>query len=642
MASAPRLSVCMIVKDEEPNLARAIDSVRALAFEVIVVDTGSSDRTVEIARGRGAKVDFFAWSGDFSEARNYAIGLATGDWILTLDADEAATAPFEAAWERTVASASADGLSIPVRNLGEIESLAVVRLTRLFRNGRGYAYRGKVHEDVAPSIVAAGQTIAAADLPLDHYGYTHREDARKGRRNRNLELLLTEHRADPDNPRYWHYLALEYARADDHEGALPLLTRMIAERPKDVLAGWSASLLADIFAKRGAMARAWSAARFGTKSTSGNVMCLIRLGTLAANEGDPVTLEWCASALLRIDRAAVDVTQRRSMALHFRAAALWEIGDRDAALTGWLAAVREFPNDGFLADQYVRRLEQLRGAVRGGVEATRAAGTLVVAAATVGSLVRAGDWARAAHLATRCPAQTLYSAHAFLRTGRIEDAIGILSQQGESGALSLLLWALEVDDEALVARALAGASTVWQTAAHLIQRGQSVPESLDWLVWHWARTCIDFRGDAFASRLTELATAAAPERGARRAKLLFDAGRTADALQMALGFAGSPHADEIAGLIAHGQGDFPSAAEFLGRRAEAGDAPVRVYRCGAEAFVKLGRKDAARRLWALGEKARPDSRLWQSRDEARDGTTGPPRRSSDARSPRRDAAKGRP
>jgi hypothetical protein len=602
----------MIVKDEEPNLAQAIDSVRDVAFEVIVVDTGSSDRTVEIARERGAKVDFFAWSGDFSEARNHAIGLAKGDWILTLDADEGVTEAFRAGWKRVVASSSADGLSIPVRNVGEIDSLAVVRLTRLFRNGRGYVYAGKVHEDIGPSIVAAGKAIAEADLPLDHYGYTHREDARKGRRKRNLDLLLAEHLADPLNPRHWHFLALEHVRADDHEAALPLLTRMIAERPEHALAGWSASLLTEVLSKRGATARAWSAARFGVKSTSGKVMCLIRMGTIAVSEGDPVTSEWCASELLRVDRAAMDVTQRRSMALHFRAAAAWEVGDRDAALTGGLAAVREFPNDGFLADQYVRRLEQFRGAVRGGIEATRAAGTLVVAAAAVGSLVRTGDWARAAELAARCPARTLYSAHAFLRTGRIDEGIEILSQQGESGALSMLLWALEVRDEALVARALEGASPVWHTAARLIQREQSVPESLDWLVWHWARTWIDFRGDVFAGHLMDLSATAGPDCGARCAKLLFDAGRAEDALQMAMGSPGSPQADEIAGLVTYGQGDVSSASDFLSRRAEAGDAPVRVYRCGAEAFVRLGRKDAARRMWALGEKARPDSRLWQS------------------------------
>jgi hypothetical protein len=246
------------------------------------------------------------------------------------------------------------------------------------------------------------------------------------------------------------------------------------------------------------------------------------------------------------------------------------------------------------------------------MEATRAAGTLVVAAMTVGSLVRAADWARAVQLATRCPAQTLYTAHALLRTGRVEDAIVIFGQQGEAGALSMLLWALEARDEALVSRALASAPPVWQRAAGHIQRGESVPDSLEWLVWHWARTWLDFRGDAFAGRLMELVAAPAAARGARCAKVLLELGRPADALAFASRSAGQPEADEVVGLVAHGQGDFASAAAFLERRAAAADAPVRVYRCGADALAKTGRRDAARRMWALGEKARPDSRLWKN------------------------------
>jgi tetratricopeptide (TPR) repeat protein len=609
---APKLSVCMIVKDEEPNVARAIESVRDIAFEVIVVDTGSSDRTVAIARERGAKVGTFAWSGSFSDARNHALALATGDWILTLDADEAATDRFRADWARTVATARADGLSIPVDNIGETASLAVTRLTRLFRNGRGYAYTGKIHEDIGPSIRAAGKVVAEADLPLAHYGYTQREGARKDRLKRNIDLLQAEHAADPGNARYWHYLALEHARSDDHEAALPLLEKVIAERPREALAGWSASLLSDVSEKRGATARAWAAACFGLGTGTGKVMCLVRMGTIAVAEGDPVTPEWCANALLRIERAAFDFAQRRSTALHLRAAALWEGGDRDAALAAWLAGVREFPDDGFLADQYVRRLELLRGGVRGGLEAMRAAGTLVVAAAAVGSFVRAADWPRAMQLAARCPAQSLYSAHAFLRTGRVDEALGVFAQQGEAGALAMLLCALEARDEALLSRTLAGASPVWQRAARLIARDEPVPASLDWLVWHWARVWTSFRGDAFGDRLMALGAGDPYDRDARRAKVLFEAGRVPEALESALPLAGHPDADEVVGLVAESRGEPALAAEFLERRAEAGDAPVRVYRRGAQVLVKLGRGEAARRLWALGEKARPDSRLWQS------------------------------
>ena len=84
----PRLSVCMIVKNEERFLGQCLASVKGLADELIIIDTGSTDRTVEIAREHGAQVGHFEWCNDFAAARNASIAPATGDWILFLDADE--------------------------------------------------------------------------------------------------------------------------------------------------------------------------------------------------------------------------------------------------------------------------------------------------------------------------------------------------------------------------------------------------------------------------------------------------------------------------------------------------------------------------------------------------------------------------
>ena len=86
--AAGRVSLCMIVRDEEEMLAACLESCREAVSEMVIVDTGSSDRTVEIAESFGARVVHFAWSGSFAEARNVGIDAATGDWILWLDADE--------------------------------------------------------------------------------------------------------------------------------------------------------------------------------------------------------------------------------------------------------------------------------------------------------------------------------------------------------------------------------------------------------------------------------------------------------------------------------------------------------------------------------------------------------------------------
>ncbi len=82
------VSLCMIVRDEERYLADALESVRGVVDEICIVDTGSKDRTLEIAQGAGARTEEIAWPGDFSKARNVALAMASRRWILVLDADE--------------------------------------------------------------------------------------------------------------------------------------------------------------------------------------------------------------------------------------------------------------------------------------------------------------------------------------------------------------------------------------------------------------------------------------------------------------------------------------------------------------------------------------------------------------------------
>ena len=82
------ISLCMIVKNEESCLGKCLDSLKGIVDEMIVVDTGSTDNTINIAKERGAQVYNFKWTGDFSDARNYAFSLATCDYIYSADADE--------------------------------------------------------------------------------------------------------------------------------------------------------------------------------------------------------------------------------------------------------------------------------------------------------------------------------------------------------------------------------------------------------------------------------------------------------------------------------------------------------------------------------------------------------------------------
>src|SRR5205823_2345512 len=87
-ATGLTLSLCMIVRDEEEMLPRCLDAIRDAVDEIVIVDTGSTDRTIEIARSYGAKVLEREWTGSFSDARNASFEAASGDWVIYLDADE--------------------------------------------------------------------------------------------------------------------------------------------------------------------------------------------------------------------------------------------------------------------------------------------------------------------------------------------------------------------------------------------------------------------------------------------------------------------------------------------------------------------------------------------------------------------------
>jgi Flp pilus assembly protein TadD len=181
------LSCCIIARDEEESIGEAIESVRDLADEVIVVDTGSSDRTVCIARDSGARVYSVDWNGDFSEARNSAIAKARHPWILVLDADESleplgrhrlvrmlSMHPDSAFTleQRTYTHCSSGYGVVPVQGLREHGAPCYFRSeqVRIFPNNGAVRYRGRIHENVAESLEASGMPVVGTDIVVHHYG----------------------------------------------------------------------------------------------------------------------------------------------------------------------------------------------------------------------------------------------------------------------------------------------------------------------------------------------------------------------------------------------------------------------------------------------------------------------------------------
>lgn len=201
----PMLSACLIVKNEERFLAACLASVRPLVDEIVVVDTGSSDRSPSIARRHGARLHRMRWRGDFAAARNHALELSRGEWILYIDADERVRRHSRRRLHALLADETAVGYRVL---LHPRPGFTPYWELRLFRRDPRIRFAGVIHETIWPGIAAyraeEGGHIGRSGLVLDHEGY---EGDQHGKHRRNLPLLKKALRRDPSHVFSWCHLA---------------------------------------------------------------------------------------------------------------------------------------------------------------------------------------------------------------------------------------------------------------------------------------------------------------------------------------------------------------------------------------------------------------------------------------------------
>lgn len=217
------LSLCMIVKNEQNNLPRCLESVKDIVDEMIIVDTGSADATIEIAESYKAKVYSFPWNGSFSDARNHGLKQAACDWFLIMDADEEMDKASHAIIRELIEKSSDDidayyGESI--NYLGEIpgeDSILNMNL-RLVRNRRGYFFSQAVHEQLWSNIYAVNPSakILEAGIKVYHYGYLTDNLVFQNKRARNMELLEKQLEDNPDNGFTNFNMGNEYSALGDN------------------------------------------------------------------------------------------------------------------------------------------------------------------------------------------------------------------------------------------------------------------------------------------------------------------------------------------------------------------------------------------------------------------------------------------
>lgn len=185
------LSLSMIVKNEEKHLARCLSSVKDVVDEIIIVDTGSTDKTIEIAESFNAKIYNFDWVNDFSAARNFALSKCSGDWILYLDADEELNLICIEELLKYKSHLPA-GVYCIVKSLGSASTIeSVMKYPRLFANIPGVEFAGKVHEQIIDSLRKNKIPLVESEIEIIHHGYAIDEYGLQKKKERNLSLLLS-------------------------------------------------------------------------------------------------------------------------------------------------------------------------------------------------------------------------------------------------------------------------------------------------------------------------------------------------------------------------------------------------------------------------------------------------------------------
>ncbi|OBR95005.1 SPBc2 prophage-derived glycosyltransferase SunS [Clostridium ragsdalei P11] len=234
-----KLSICMMVKDEEKNLERCLNSLKTIMStiesELIIVDTGSQDRTIEIAKRYTDKVYLHKWNNDFSAMRNITINYAAGEWIFIIDADEEVSNENELiTFLKSEKCNEYNTAIMPVENLNSIKDrydYSVIQSPRLFKNDGEFHYKGVVHNYPIfknPVIVIKAKIV--------HYGYINEDKSLMERKfSRTSKLLKLELEKDPNNIYYGFQLSVTYRMHDDCKDALDQIKKTYEIMNKDYI-----------------------------------------------------------------------------------------------------------------------------------------------------------------------------------------------------------------------------------------------------------------------------------------------------------------------------------------------------------------------------------------------------------------------
>ncbi|MCR8635028.1 TPR domain-containing glycosyltransferase [Paenibacillus radicis (ex Xue et al. 2023)] len=240
----PRVSLCMIVCNEEENIKQCLTSAEPYVDEIIVIDTGSQDQTPNIVEQFGAQLYRMKWNDHFAEARNYATKRATGDWILVLDADEQLLPIDFDLFKSLLADETVSGYYVLIRNHRSdvSDDYETDFVCRLFRNLPNISYQGRVHEDIGVSLSTAYPKLAIrrSGLIVSHYGYSRMAEHANKKTERNVKLLERAVREESDPFFYRYAIGVESFLQEHYQRAAEDLAPLLPKVPPTT--GYAADL----------------------------------------------------------------------------------------------------------------------------------------------------------------------------------------------------------------------------------------------------------------------------------------------------------------------------------------------------------------------------------------------------------------
>ena len=220
------ISVCIIAKNEEKHIAECCKRLVPYGFEIVLVDTGSDDHTVDLASQYTDHIYHFEWCNDFSAAKNYAMGKASYDWILSIDCDEYIESIDLPSLTTHMASHERDAGRILIRNRFTENGQTAYEQVRVSRfvNRRYYHFEGAVHEQLVPITIPGSESPAVkyvynAPITVLHVGYDGSEDEMREKSRRNIALLERELETNGPDPYTYYQLGQSYRKLHDYENA---------------------------------------------------------------------------------------------------------------------------------------------------------------------------------------------------------------------------------------------------------------------------------------------------------------------------------------------------------------------------------------------------------------------------------------